>query len=157
MRIPAPMRVTTQHSTAADRRVRSFDLPRGRPMRPTTHSAPHVARACRRPLRGWLNAHSPPPRRRVCASPPATRPTSAPPMSHLVRMRVVVSGATGVIGRKLVGALIARGDEVVALSRDERRARDALGDAVKTDAWPRPTEEPPPDSALAGADAVVNL
>jgi uncharacterized protein len=72
-------------------------------------------------------------------------------------MRVVVSGATGVIGRKLIAALLERGDEVVALSRDERRARDALGDGVKAHAWPHPTEHPPPESALAGTDAVVNL
>ena len=72
-------------------------------------------------------------------------------------MRVAVTGATGVLGRALVGALLARGDEVVALSRDADRARQTLGDRVEAHAWPRPTDEPPPDDALAGADAVVNL
>ena len=75
----------------------------------------------------------------------------------LLGMRVVVTGATGVLGRALVGALLARGDEVVALSRDADRARQTLGDRVEARAWPRPTEEPPPEDAVAGADAVVNL
>jgi uncharacterized protein len=72
-------------------------------------------------------------------------------------MRVAVTGATGVLGRALVGALLARGDEVAALSRDADRARQTLGDRVDTHAWPNPTDAPPPADALAGADAVVNL
>jgi uncharacterized protein len=72
-------------------------------------------------------------------------------------MRVVVSGATGTIGSALVSALLARGEEVVALSRDAGRARQSLGDEVEPHAWPRPMDEPPPEAALAGADAVVHL
>jgi uncharacterized protein (TIGR01777 family) len=72
-------------------------------------------------------------------------------------MRVVVTGATGLLGQALVAALLDRGDEVVALSRDANRAREALGSRVEPHAWPRPTEEPPPEAALAGADAVVHL
>ena len=72
-------------------------------------------------------------------------------------MRVVVSGATGTIGRALVSALLARGEQVVALSRDAGRARQSLGAEVEPHAWPRPMDEPPPEAALAGADAVVHL
>ncbi len=72
-------------------------------------------------------------------------------------MRVAVTGATGLIGRALVKALQGRGDEVVALSRDPGRARQALGDGVEAHAWPNPTGAPPPEAALAGADAVVHL
>jgi uncharacterized protein len=72
-------------------------------------------------------------------------------------MRVVVTGATGTIGRELISALLARGEEVVALSRDAARARRALGDDVEPHAWPNPMAEPPPADALAGADAVVHL
>jgi uncharacterized protein len=72
-------------------------------------------------------------------------------------MRVVVTGATGTIGRELISALLARGEEVVALSRDAARARRALGDDVEPHAWPHPMGEPPPADALAGADAVVHL
>ena len=72
-------------------------------------------------------------------------------------MRVVVTGATGVLGQAVVAALLARGDEVVALTRDADRARQALGNRVDAHAWPNPTDAPPPEAALAGADAVVNL
>src|ERR1700733_11829729 len=72
-------------------------------------------------------------------------------------MRVVVTGATGLIGRTLIGALSDRGDDVVALSRDEWRASRVLGEGVEARTWAKPTEEPPPDTALAGADAVVHL
>ncbi|MBZ0238307.1 MAG: NAD(P)-dependent oxidoreductase, partial [Deltaproteobacteria bacterium] len=37
------------------------------------------------------------------------------------------------VGRPLVRALVARGDDVVALVRDEARARGALGDAAVAD------------------------
>ncbi|MGW0943136.1 NAD-dependent epimerase/dehydratase family protein [Streptomyces sp. NPDC002623] len=40
-------------------------------------------------------------------------------------MRILVAGATGVVGRPLVGALQARGHEVSALVREESRAPDA--------------------------------
>ena len=72
-------------------------------------------------------------------------------------MRVAVTGATGLIGRALVAQLLRRGDEVVALSRDAGRVREVLGDRIEPHAWPRPTDEPPPEAALAGADAVVHL
>jgi uncharacterized protein (TIGR01777 family) len=72
-------------------------------------------------------------------------------------MRVVVTGATGLIGRTLIGALGDRGDDVVALSRDEWRASEVLGEGVEARTWAKPSEELPPDVALAGADAVVNL
>ena len=71
--------------------------------------------------------------------------------------RVVVTGATGTIGSALCNALLARGDEVIAVSRDAERARAALGDRVKAFTWALPTREPPPPEALAGADAVVHL
>jgi uncharacterized protein YbjT (DUF2867 family) len=63
-------------------------------------------------------------------------------------MRVVVTGATGTIGRAVVGALRPRGDHVVALTRDPHRA-PAL-DGVEIHAWPHPKEAPPPRKALAG-------
>jgi uncharacterized protein len=71
--------------------------------------------------------------------------------------RVAVTGATGSIGRAVTAALRERGDEVVALSRDEEQARHTLGDQVEIAVWPDPTEAPPPAEALAGADAVVHL
>jgi uncharacterized protein len=69
-------------------------------------------------------------------------------------MRVTITGASGLIGTKLVRALRARGDAVTVLSRDPERAAQTLG--VDAEAW-RPTEEPAPAAALAGRDAVVHL
>src|ERR1039458_4744202 len=72
-------------------------------------------------------------------------------------MRVVITGATGTIGLALADALRNRGDDVVALSRDQQRGQRVLGDAVEVHAWPHPNDEPPPEAALTGADAVVHL
>jgi uncharacterized protein (TIGR01777 family) len=69
-------------------------------------------------------------------------------------MNVTVSGATGRIGRHLVAALKARGDDVVALSRDPDKAGEQLG--VQAYAWDLKNEAVPRD-ALAGRDAVVHL
>ena len=69
-------------------------------------------------------------------------------------MRVTVTGATGRIGTRLVGALRERGDEVTVLSRDPDKARASLG--VETHAW-QPESEPAPVAALAGRDGVVHL
>lgn len=71
--------------------------------------------------------------------------------------RVVVTGGTGGIGQALSGALLKRGDQVVALSRDEARARRVLGEGIEVEAWSDPTGSSPPRQALAGADAVVHL
>jgi uncharacterized protein len=70
-------------------------------------------------------------------------------------MHVTVTGATGLIGRRLVAALQARGDDVTVLSRDPNRARAALR-GVGAQAW-SPLDEPAPGSALSGRDAVVHL
>ena len=72
-------------------------------------------------------------------------------------MRIAVTGATGTIGRALVRALLGRGDDVVALSRDPYRAASALGDGVEAVAWPEPTLAPAPIAGIRGSDAVVNL
>jgi uncharacterized protein (TIGR01777 family) len=70
-------------------------------------------------------------------------------------MNVTLTGATGLIGTKLVRALQVRGDGVTVLTRDPGRARAALGD-VEAHAW-RPLEEPAPAAALSGRDGVVHL
>ncbi len=71
-------------------------------------------------------------------------------------MRVVLTGATGTIGTAVASALRERGDQVVALTRDPGRAGRAL-DGAEVHAWPQPKETPPPEAAMAGADAVVHL
>jgi uncharacterized protein (TIGR01777 family) len=71
-------------------------------------------------------------------------------------MRVVLTGATGTIGRAVADALTARGDTVVALSRNPESARQKLP-GVEAHAWEQPTQAPPPEAALSGADAVIHL
>ena len=70
-------------------------------------------------------------------------------------MRVTVTGATGLLGTRLVGELTGRGDEVTVLSRDPERARQALG-GVQAVAWD-PSAGPAPVEALEGRDVVVHL
>lgn len=70
-------------------------------------------------------------------------------------MRVLVTGATGLIGTALCDALLERGDEVVGLSRDPARA----GGGRPSITWHRwePTLERPPAQAFEGVDGVVHL
>lgn len=70
-------------------------------------------------------------------------------------MRVLVTGAGGMIGGALCETLLERGDEAVGLSRDPRRAAERRPE-VAWHAW-EPTLERPPPAALEGVDAVVNL
>ena len=70
-------------------------------------------------------------------------------------MRILVTGGTGLLGRRLVARLLARGDEVVVLTREPARAAGRMG-AARLVAWD-PLAEPVPPGALAGAGAVVNL
>ena len=72
-------------------------------------------------------------------------------------MKVMVTGATGVIGNEIVAELRARGDEVTALSRNAESARQKLGPDIETVTWADPKAAPPPRDALAGADAILHL
>jgi len=69
--------------------------------------------------------------------------------------RILVTGASGLIGRALTGALQQRGDEVVALSRNPMRA--GLSADVKVHPWVDPTGEQPPSPALRDLHGVVHL
>ena len=72
-------------------------------------------------------------------------------------MKVVVTGATGTIGREVVRALRDRGDDVAVLTRDPDRAREKLGADVEAHVWRDPKTEPAPAEALHDADAVIHL
>lgn len=95
-------------------------------------------------------------------------------------MRVVLTGATGLIGPAVIAQLRDHGANITVLSRDPERAAAALADNARTGArgkredqarttspneggtavdavrW-APLEEPAPVDALSGADAVVHL
>lgn len=70
-------------------------------------------------------------------------------------MHVTITGATGLIGSRLVARLQARGDQITVISRNADHARSTLGD-VEAVAWD-PTTGPAPAAALEGRDAVINL
>jgi uncharacterized protein len=70
-------------------------------------------------------------------------------------MRVLITGASGLLGSAVSDALLARGDEVVGLTRDPDRAHPK-NPTVSWHAWRATTERPPPE-ALEGVDGVVNL
>jgi uncharacterized protein len=70
-------------------------------------------------------------------------------------VRVLVTGASGTIGRALCDALFARGDDVVGLTRDPSRAR---GDNPRV-VWHKwePRLERPDPAAFEGVEGVVHL
>ncbi|HEV7529846.1 MAG TPA: TIGR01777 family oxidoreductase [Solirubrobacteraceae bacterium] len=74
--------------------------------------------------------------------------------------RVTVTGATGLIGPRLIAALQRGGTQVTVLSRDSARAQQRLGAAglepVEAFDWDL-MSEPAPAQALQGRDAVVHL
>jgi uncharacterized protein len=70
-------------------------------------------------------------------------------------VRVLVTGASGLIGSALCDALFARGDDVVGLTRDPGRAR-AANPRVDWRKW-EPTLERPDPAAFEGVDGVVHL
>ena len=69
-------------------------------------------------------------------------------------MKVAITGATGLIGTRLVKALELRGDDVTVLSRNPQRAEATLG--VEAVGWDS-LAEPAPTEALDGRDAVIHL
>jgi uncharacterized protein len=70
-------------------------------------------------------------------------------------MKVTITGATGLIGPRVIAELQARGDEVTVLTRDPERAQASLG-GVEAHAWD-PEAGRAPTAALTGRDAVLHL
>lgn len=70
-------------------------------------------------------------------------------------MRILVTGASGLIGSALCDALFARGDDVAGLTREPGRARIA-NPRVTWHRW-EPTLERPDPAAFEDVEAVVNL
>ena len=69
-------------------------------------------------------------------------------------MRVIVTGGTGFIGPKLCERLVAKGHDVVALTRDASRSRDHVHPKVRVASW---AEGAAWEGFLDGAGALVNL
>jgi uncharacterized protein (TIGR01777 family) len=70
---------------------------------------------------------------------------------------VVLTGATGLIGKALVQALIGRGDKVVLLVRNPEKAKAELPNLAGYYAWDAMSESGEWSAAVASADAVVHL
>jgi uncharacterized protein len=70
-------------------------------------------------------------------------------------MRVLVTGASGRIGKALCEELLGRGDEIVGLTRGPDKAKEAQPQ-VTWHAW-EPTLERPDAAAFEGVDGVINL
>ena len=73
-------------------------------------------------------------------------------------MRVLMTGATGVIGGAVAERLAEGGHELVVLTRNPERARGGspVLAAARRYRW-NPEEAPPPAEAFAGVDAVIHL
>jgi uncharacterized protein (TIGR01777 family) len=70
--------------------------------------------------------------------------------------RVLITGGSGFVGRKLAQELLARGDQVTVLTRDAKRATSELPRAVRCAAW-NPEKPGAWYEELAIVDAVVHL
>jgi uncharacterized protein (TIGR01777 family) len=71
-------------------------------------------------------------------------------------MRIIITGATGLIGKKLANALMDRGDVVIIFSRDAERAKSLFPNAMECVEW----NFRRPDlwkSKLENTDAVIHL
>jgi uncharacterized protein (TIGR01777 family) len=71
--------------------------------------------------------------------------------------RIAVTGATGTIGGAVCRALLSRGDQPIALSRNPAGSAANLPEGVESHAWPDPLTGQPPADALAGAAGVIHL
>lgn len=70
--------------------------------------------------------------------------------------KVLITGATGLIGREICLKLFSEGAEIVALSRDAKKAKALLGIPCETYDW-NPTESTPPLEAYRGVTSVIHL
>jgi hypothetical protein len=69
-------------------------------------------------------------------------------------MKILLTGATGFLGRAIAKRLAAGGHTLVALARDPVRAQAALPRLERAFAW---RADGPPAEAFAGVEAIVNL
>lgn len=78
------------------------------------------------------------------------------PISKGVLMKVLVTGASGFVGRRVVAQLLQKKIEVVVLTRNLPKAVIILGSECKYVQWMDMTTLPPVE-AFNGVDAVINL
>ena len=71
-------------------------------------------------------------------------------------MRVLVTGATGFVGKRVVSQLLEAGDEVVVLTRNIAKAALTLGSKCHYFQW-LDSGVVPPEEAFVGVDGIINL
>jgi uncharacterized protein (TIGR01777 family) len=71
-------------------------------------------------------------------------------------MKVLVTGASGFVGRRVVAQLLQKNHEVVVATRSIAKAAVVLGSQCKYVMWTDMNELPPAE-AFVGVDAVINL
>lgn len=71
-------------------------------------------------------------------------------------MRILVTGATGLLGTQLVGTLVQQGFEITVVSRDVQKSAKHFSVPVKAVAWNAPYDPLPPE-ALEGVSGIINL
>lgn len=70
-------------------------------------------------------------------------------------MKILLTGASGFLGRAITERLAADGHTLLALSRSPKRAQAALPRLTRAFAWR--VDGPPPVEAFTGVEAIVNL
>ncbi len=70
-------------------------------------------------------------------------------------MKIAISGATGLIGKKIVDKLINRNDEVIVLTRSIKKAKNVFNDNVNFIDWSKNINEW--QTQLETVDVVINL
>ena len=71
-------------------------------------------------------------------------------------MKILITGASGFVGKELVNHLFSRGHEVTVLSRFPQKAKSQLPASCKVEEW-NPLVDMIPKTALADIQAVINL
>ena len=71
-------------------------------------------------------------------------------------MKILVTGATGFVGKKLVSELANRGHKVSILSRDSESARRRVPIECEVHQW-EPELYPPSSQVFDSVDAVIHL
>lgn len=72
-------------------------------------------------------------------------------------MKILITGATGFVGRHLIEKLLQEGHTILACSRNKASALKMLPKEVQVFEWSNVSEELPPKEAMENIEAVINL